>query len=103
MDSIQFEMEVVPIYNKIEITQNEGFKISPFDDYSQYKTLYDYIYLGIIYKFLLKVENKEILSYEEFLDLCDDFISSRMFDGIKTVSYGRTEILTATHRLDIKR
>jgi len=96
MNSIQFEMEMIPVYNKIEITQNVGFPISPFDEYSQYETLYDYIYLGIIYQFLLKVENKDILSYDEFLDLCDDFISSRMFDGVKTVSYGKTDILTAT-------
>ena len=96
MDNIEFQKEMVPIYNKIVIEKNVGFPIIPLRSYSEYYTLYNYIYNGIIYKFFLQIEKKEVLSYEEYIDLCEGYLNSSVFFGVKTIYYGEAMILTSS-------
>ena len=96
MDEITFKTDLVPTFNKMKIEKNVPFNIRPLLKGAQFEGVYQTIYNGILYNFLLQVEEKEELSYEEYLFLSEAYLKPCIFGGQKMVFYGETLIVSVS-------
>lgn len=96
MNAIEFEMDIVPIFNKLEVNKDESFHVVSLDNKEEFDNMYFIIYHGVLYNLLLKLENKDILEYNEFQNLVDTYFSFSLHEGIKTVFYGEQSVMTVS-------
>lgn len=96
INTTSFRTILVPTFNKIVVERGEAFHIRPDFNSEDFDALFNNIYHGIIYNFFLQLEEKEILSYEEYTYLYEHYLQILIFDGVKTVIYGESTILTAS-------
>jgi hypothetical protein len=87
-----FENEILPIFNKIYFADDSPFLIPYIEDKKEYNYLFNIFYHASIYKTLCFLKNIQ-LTYKEYINLFNNTINSKTFDGFTYIYYFNEAIL----------
>lgn len=89
----RFNTEMIPIFDKMEVTDSEPFYVPSLGNIDEYNSLFYTLYHGVVYKFFSIMFKKKRFSYKEYTSLYERYITVSIFNGVKTVSYSATPII----------